>query len=96
MNKTAEMRLFLIKRTVVEMERPWSQEPVVTIVVKKKKKGSIIMQNYQNENCRHLALFGFELLLSSSHCKYKKRSVAPLYLTQKDHCLQPAVWQLYF
>lgn len=79
---------------MVEMERPWSQKPTVTVVVKKK--GSIIMLNYQNENCRHLALFGFELLLSSSHCKYKKRLVAPLYLTQKDHCLQPAVWQLYF
>lgn len=59
-----------------------------------KKEDSIIMQNCQNENCRHLALFGLEVLLSSSHCKYKMPLVAPLYLTQKDHCLQTAGLQL--
>lgn len=86
------MRLFHNK-SLVEMERPWLQGPTVTVVVKKE--DSIIMQNCQDENCRHLALFGFELLLSSSHCKYKNPLVAPLYLTQKDHCLQPAVLQFY-
>ena len=87
------MRVFLIK-SLVEMERPWLQGPTVAVVVKKE--DSIIMQNCQDENCRRLALFRFELLLSSSHCKCKKLLVAPLYLTQKDHCLQPAVFQLYF
>ena len=76
------------------MERPWLQGPPVIMIVKEE--DSIIMQNCHNENCRHLALSGFELLLSSSHCKYKKSLVAPLYLTQKDHCLQPAALQLYF
>jgi len=58
------MRVFLIK-SLVEMERPWLQGPTVAVVVKKE--DSIIMQNCQDENCRRLALFRFELLLSSSH-----------------------------
>jgi hypothetical protein len=85
---------FLSREVFAEMERPWSPGLPVTVVVKKE--DSTIMQNCQNESSSHLALSGFELLLSTSHCKYKNPLVTLLYLIQKDHCLQPAVWQLYF
>lgn len=91
LNKTAEMSLFLIKRS---LGLEWSPGPLVTVVVKKE--DTVIRQNRPNESCRHLALFHFELLLSGSRCKYKKPLAAPFCLTQKDQCLQPAVWQLYF
>lgn len=93
MNKTAEMRLFLIK-SLVEMERPWLQGPTVTEIVKKE--DSIIMQNCQDENCRHLALFHFELLLSSPHCKCKKLLVAPLISHTKGSLLTASCFPIVF
>lgn len=67
LNKTAEMRLFCIKRGFWLKGKGWvTRAPVIVVV---KREDSIIMQNCRNENCRHLALFGFELLLSSSRCK---------------------------
>lgn len=67
LNKAAEMRLFCIKGGLwLKGKGRVTRAPVIVVV---KKEDGIIMQNCRNENCRHLALFGFELLLSSSRCK---------------------------
>lgn len=85
LHRTAQMKLFLI-RSLVEMERP--QIPGPTVV---KKEDSTILQNVQDANRGHLARFGFELLLSSAHCKCKKPFVAPLY----PHKRIPAYSQMF-